>query len=86
MILAKIQSKVLSKARKELPILNIYLSIFKTEKDCFMTEVIGKDTQLKAVIEDYCFNEKESKGLWNIAKRIKGTKEIDLKPIKIIEI
>lgn len=86
MKLAKIQSKVLYAARQELPILNMYLSIFKTEKDCFITEVQDKSTQLRAVIDDYCFNEKESNKLWDIAEKIRGTRAVDLKVIKTVEI
>lgn len=87
MILAKIQSKVLHIARQELPILNIYLRIFKTEKDCFITEVRNKHTQLRDVIDDYLFNEgEESKKLWDIAYKVRGVKAIDLKVIKTVEI
>lgn len=86
MKLAKIQSKVLYIAKQELPVLNIYLSIFKTEQDCFITEVKDNITQLRAVIDDYCFNEKESKKLWDIAYKVRGTRAIDLKIIKTVEI
>jgi hypothetical protein len=86
MELARIQSKVLYTAKQELPVLNMYLSIFKTEQDCFITEVKDNTTQLRAVIDDYCFNEKESKKMWDIAEKIRGTRAIDLKVIKTVEI
>lgn len=86
MKLAKIQSRVLHTAKQKLPVLNMYLSIFKTEQDCFITEIRDNTTQLRAVLEDYCFNEKESEKLWDIAKKLKGTRAIDLKVIKTVEI
>ena len=86
MKLARIQSKVLYTAKQELPILNMYLSIFKTDQDCFITEIKDNTTQLKAVLEDYCFNEKESEKIWSIAEKIRGTRAIDLKVIKTVEI
>lgn len=86
MKLAKIQSRVLYIARQELPILNMYLGIFKTEKDCIITEVLEKSTQLKDVLDDYCFNEKESKKMWDIAEKLRGTRAVDLKVIKTVEI
>lgn len=86
MKLARIQSRVLHTAKQELPILNMYLSIFKTEQDCFIAEVRNNITQLKAVIDDYCFNERESEKLWDIAEKIRGVRAIDLKVIKTVEI
>lgn len=86
MKLARIQSRVLYTARQELPILNMYLGIFKTEKDCIITEVTKNSTQLKDTLDDYCFNEKESKKMWDIAEKLRGTRAIDLKIIKTVEI
>lgn len=87
MKLAKIQSRVLYTARQELPVLNMYLSIFKTEKDCFITEVKDKQTQLRDAIDDYLFNEgEESKKLWDIAYKVRGVRAIDLKVIKTVKI
>lgn len=87
MLLAKVQSRVLSTARKELPVLNMYLSIFKiTDQICFISEVKNKEMQLKAVLEDYFFNEKESPKLWDIAEKIEGKKTIDLKVIALVEL
>ena len=87
MKLARIQSKVLYTARQELPVLNMYLSIFKTEQDCFISEVREHHTQLRDVIDDYLFNEgEESKKLWDIAYKVRGVRAIDLKVIRTVEI
>lgn len=92
---ARIKSKVLTTALdeehiKNFSILNTYLQFFDKDEDCIISdirEINGKPTtSLSLALQDYFFNEKESKKLWLLSEEIRGERVIDMQVIKIVEI
>lgn len=92
---ARIQSKVLTTALdeehiKDFGVLSMYLQWFDKDEDCIISdikEINGKPTtSLSLALQDYFFNERESKKLWLLSEKIIGERTIDMKVIKIISL
>lgn len=92
----KIKSVVLSEAAKDKSMW-AFQSYFcgicgykRTKDGCFISEAVLEDGKLipniKFTLCDYCLNEPESEKLWQIANKIFGSKIIDFKVIKQVEL
>lgn len=93
MKIAKVRSEVLKKAleSREFFALGCYLSSFQRTPDgCFISAIVefeGKPTlSIRLSIDDYCFNEKESEGIWILAQKVIGRSTIDLEVCTIVEL
>lgn len=90
MKLAKIKSEVLDTALKNpkrFSSLRMYTEhVKKTSDGLFICEVCEHTTELRLLLEDYCFNEPESEDLFNFAKELIGKSEIDMKMVNVVEL
>lgn len=78
----KIQKELLEMLEgTEFPILRMYLSWLKREGDIIISEVRDGELNFKLIIEDYCFNEPESKEFW---KRLNDDLHWDI--LKVVEL
>lgn len=92
MKICKVHSKVLITAlrSKEFGVLSMYLGGVKIDKDdTFVCEMVQDENKwipdLKLGLQDYFFNEPESKKLWSLAETLLGRKYIDLNVTKAFE-
>lgn len=92
MKICKVHSKVLITAlrSKEFGVLSMYLSGVKIDKDdTFVCEMVKDENKwipdIKLSLQDYFFNESESKKLWSLAETLLGRKYIDLNVTKAFE-
>lgn len=67
---------------KEFSMLRLYLSMLKRDGDCFISEVVDNELNLKLTLQDYFFNEKgeEADEFWKRCNKV--TWDI----IKVIEL
>lgn len=92
MKICKVRSKVLITAlrSKEFGVLSMYLGGVKIDRDdTFVCEMVQDENKwipdLKLGLQDYFFNEPESKKLWELSETILGKKFVDLNVVKAFE-
>lgn len=93
MKLAKVQSVVLTHcvSQPEMQMLRMYLHDFEQEENnCFICKVVkdnkGLVLDIRLALEDYFFNEPESEGVWPLAEKLIGKREIDIKVLNVVTI
>jgi hypothetical protein len=75
---------------KEFGVLSMYLGGVKIDKDdTFVCEMVQYENKcipdLKLGLQDYFFNEPESKKLWELSLKLLGRKFVDLSVVKAFE-